>query len=123
MPQSILVADNDLAVRHMLRRILETDGYVVHQAPNGPAVLAVFQTHRPDIVLLAFTLTPLSHRQVVAQLRALPDGAQVPVVVLGGRTDLPASTDDGGPPRTYLLTTAFTLVSLRAVLHRATHGG
>ena len=49
--QSILVVDDDPAIRDALALLLEEEGYVVHTAPDGLAALAVVARDSPDLVI------------------------------------------------------------------------
>ena len=49
---SILVVDDALANRNLLRRTLEPQGYEVLLAAEGGAALRVARDARPDVILL-----------------------------------------------------------------------
>jgi len=49
---SILLVDDDVAIRRTLRSLLEGEGYAVHTARNGDEAIEKFDVERPDLVLL-----------------------------------------------------------------------
>ena len=49
---SVLVVDDEPAFREGLRQALKQEGFIVHLAADGEEALEVWQTYRPDIVLL-----------------------------------------------------------------------
>ena len=49
---SILVVDDDAAIRRMLTRTLEREGYAVEAAADGGAALAAVERAVPDLVVL-----------------------------------------------------------------------
>jgi two-component system chemotaxis response regulator CheY len=68
---SIMIADDSSYTRRTHRRILESDGHVVHEAASGMAALEGYFVHRPDIVLLDLTMEDMSGLDVLALLREL----------------------------------------------------
>jgi len=79
----LLVEDED-AVRQLARTALERDGYHVLQAANGEEALALLERERvrPDLVLTDLVMPGLDGRQLVAQLREQLPG--VPVLLMSG---------------------------------------
>jgi two-component system, cell cycle response regulator len=86
----ILIAEDSLVVRAVLRRHLEERGYAVVEADDGDTALRVCAETRPDVVLLDIEMPGLDGHQVLAALKADAELADIPVVFLTGRT----STDD-----------------------------
>ncbi len=78
----VLVIDDDADTRARIRTLLERDGWAVTEAADGREGLALFATARPGVVLLDLTMPVMDGFSVLAELRARPDGADVPVVVL-----------------------------------------
>ena len=77
---SILIADDSAFTRRTHRRILESDGHVVHEAASGMAALECFAVHRPDLVLLDLTMEDMSGLAVLAQMREMEAEARVVVI-------------------------------------------
>jgi two-component system chemotaxis response regulator CheY len=77
---SIMIADDSAFTRRSHRRILESDGHVVHEAASGMAALECFAMHRPELVLLDLTMEDMSGLDVLAQLREMDAEARVVVV-------------------------------------------
>ena len=51
-PPGVLFVDDEAALRQLVRRVLELDGYRVFDAADGDAALAQLRRHRPAIDLL-----------------------------------------------------------------------
>jgi two-component system chemotaxis response regulator CheY len=77
---SIMIADDSAFTRRTHRRILESEGYVVHEAGSGMAALECFAVNRPDVVLLDLTMEDMNGLDVLAQLRAMESRACVVVI-------------------------------------------
>ena len=77
---SIMIADDSGYTRRTHRRILESDGYTVHEAASGMAAIESFFVHRPDLVLLDLTMEDMSGLDVLARLREMDAAARVIVV-------------------------------------------
>lgn len=80
---SILVVDDEPAMRRLLRITLEASGYAVVEADTGRLGLAQAATHAPEVIILDLSLPDLSGVEVVRQLR---EWSKVPVLVLTVRT-------------------------------------
>ncbi len=81
----VLVVDDDPAVREMLRRTLEKEGWEVREAEHGRAALAAIARRRPALVLLDLTMPVMDGFEFLRELRGTPDGRAIPVVVLTAR--------------------------------------
>ncbi len=82
----IVVADDSLVVRTLLRRQLEEQGHVVVEAVDGEDALRACRAERPDVVLLDVEMPKLDGHGVLIALRADPVLADTPVVFLTART-------------------------------------
>ena len=77
---TIMIVDDSNFTRRTHRRIVESEGHVVHEATSGMAAIESFFVHRPDLVLLDLTMEDMSGFDVLEKLRALNAGARVIVV-------------------------------------------
>jgi diguanylate cyclase (GGDEF)-like protein/PAS domain S-box-containing protein len=84
----VLVVDDDPFERLMIRDGLESFGFLIEEATDGPQALEVFRTVSPHIVLLDINMPGLSGIETCAALRNLPGGAQVPIMMVTGRDDM-----------------------------------
>ncbi len=82
----VVIAEDSLVVRAVLRRHLEEQGYEVVEAHDGEAALVVCESARPDVVLLDIEMPGLDGHQVLAALKRDPAMCDLPVVFLSGRT-------------------------------------
>jgi signal transduction histidine kinase/DNA-binding response OmpR family regulator/CHASE3 domain sensor protein len=78
----ILVIDDDADARTLMRQYLEHAGYAVVTASGGADGLALARTHRPAAITLDLMMPEMSGWDVMQALKADPDLATVPVVVV-----------------------------------------
>ena len=77
----VLIVEDDLAVRDVLRRYLEQDGYHVTIATDGPQGLEAARTVQPDLIVLDVMLPGMTGLEICEQLRT-SDGSAVPIIML-----------------------------------------
>jgi len=77
---SIMIADDSGYTRRTHRRILESEGHVVHEAASGMAAIEGYFVHRPDVILLDLTMEDMSGLDVLARLREMEATARVVVI-------------------------------------------
>ncbi|MDG4549705.1 MAG: EAL domain-containing protein [Candidatus Contendobacter sp.] len=83
----ILVVDDDPTIRLLAREVLERNGYVVAEAENGSQALRHFAATGGDLVLLDVMMPELDGFATCQQLRQMPTGSQVPIVMMTGLED------------------------------------
>jgi len=122
---SILVVDDERAVRESLRRALELEGYEVELAEDGEQALARLDREPPPEALVLDVLMPgIDGLETCRRLRAA--GRSVPVLMLTARAEVDsrvAGLDAGADD--YLakpFALAELLARLRALLRRAGNG-
>ena len=80
MKGKILVVDDSGLARRTCREILESEGYVVTEAPDGLAALEQYFLDRPDVVLLDLVMRGMYGLDVLEKLREMDPHARVVVV-------------------------------------------
>jgi diguanylate cyclase (GGDEF)-like protein/PAS domain S-box-containing protein len=84
----VLIADDDTAARLLVREALEQAGFSVVEAENGAQALSAFAEHNPEVVLLDVVMPEMDGFRACAEIRRLPGGANVPILMLTGLDDL-----------------------------------
>ena len=85
--RKVLVADDDPSVRAMVRVTLAGRAFEVIDASDGGTALALARNERPDIVLVAWSLTEPSGADVCRALRADDVTADAKILALTARAD------------------------------------
>ena len=66
----VLVVDDDVAVRELVRRMLEQEGYTVVEAENGRAALERLRDGAPGVILLDLMMPEMDGFEFLTELRA-----------------------------------------------------
>lgn len=83
-PGTLLVVNEDVAVRYLTTAVLRAEGFWVHEATTGAEALRIAAAERPDLILLDVQLPDLSGLEVARQLKAEPATRAILVVHLSG---------------------------------------
>jgi PAS domain S-box-containing protein len=82
----LLIVDDEEAGRDMLSQRLLGNGFDVDTAANGPEALARVEATPYDLILLDIQMPGMSGLDVLRALRADHSPAQLPIIVVTGRT-------------------------------------
>jgi len=85
-PRAVVIEDDD-GVAALWTDVLEADGYAVLRRDSGLGLAGVLRAWRPDVVLLDLGLPYRSGAAVLADLKADPQTAPIPVVVVSGTAE------------------------------------
>ncbi|MFF7239901.1 response regulator [Streptomyces collinus] len=80
MSQTVLLAEDDRAIRHALERALTLEGYAVTAVADGVEALAQAHTTPPDVLVLDVMMPGIDGLQVCRVLRA--EGDRTPILML-----------------------------------------
>jgi DNA-binding response OmpR family regulator len=82
--QTILVVDDEEAIAEAVRARLESEGYQVVVAYDGPQAIQLHTEHRPDLVVLDLMLPGMDGLEVC---QAIQRNGWTPVLMLTARTE------------------------------------
>ena len=85
MPESLLIAEDDLLLMPLLLATFKSSGLRLLTAGTGAKALDLARTERPDLVLLDVGLPELDGYQVCKALKTDPETAAIQVVMLTAR--------------------------------------
>lgn len=121
---AVLIVDDEIQIRRLLRLTLETAGYRVREAETGALGLNEIAVQPPEVVVLDLSLPDMSGLDVLRRLR---DWSQLPVLILSvrdGEAEKIAALDAGADD---YLTKPFgggeLLARLRVLLRRVLPAG
>ena len=84
MIRTVMVVEDDDAIRMVLRTNLEDEGYRVLEAVTAEQGLVIVQDEQPDVVLVDLRLPGIHGLDLVRSLRAT---SSVPIVIVTAQTD------------------------------------
>jgi len=113
----ILVVDDDAVIRTLLRQYLPQ--WRVEEAGDGEAGLAKARACQPDLIIADWVMPRLSGPEMVKRLRADPQLAHVPVVMLTALTDVEHRAQSYHSGADHFLAKDFEPDELRAIIDRA----
>jgi len=79
---TVLVVEDDLATREMLRASLEREHFTVVEAGNGVEALEQLATVRPALILLDLMMPEMDGFQFTREVRAHPEWRGIPILVM-----------------------------------------
>ena len=83
---TVLVVDDDAAIRDLVKTALEEEGYTVSVCTDGAALRQV-QARQAELILLDLTLVEVAGGATVERLRADPATAHSPLLGFSARND------------------------------------
>ncbi len=78
----LLIVEDDIYNRLLLRQILERVGFVVHEAENGPQAIKCFLRFRPHLIWMDRRLPGMNGLEVTRRIKQLPGGRNTIIVAL-----------------------------------------
>lgn len=83
--QTILVIEDEAAIRDMLQFTLDSSGFRVIQAANAEEGMRLAEEAKPDLILLDWMLPGISGVTMAKELRQKPFGKHMPIIMLTAR--------------------------------------
>ena len=78
----ILIVEDHPTMRGAMRLVLEGEGFVIDEAPDGQRALEMMRAEPPDLVFLDMNMPGSSGAEVLAEVRADPAIAGIRVIVV-----------------------------------------
>ena len=96
--RTILVADDESHILHVVSLKLKNAGYRVLTARDGQEALEIAQQEKPDLLITDYHMPQLSGIELCRKLKQDPATAQIPAIMLTARGyELePADTEQSG---------------------------
>ena len=84
----VFVVDDDQTILVLFRLTLEESGFSVEEAHDGGEALSLLKKRKPDLIILDVMLPGMDGFTVCAELRKMPEGENIPVLMITGMDDL-----------------------------------
>lgn len=118
---SVLVAEDSITSRTLLKNILESSGFLVTTAIDGADALSQLKTESFDIVISDVEMPRMDGFELTAAIRGESRWANLPVILVTGlesRPDRERGIDVGA--NAYIVKSSFDQSSLIEVIHKLT---
>jgi signal transduction histidine kinase/DNA-binding response OmpR family regulator len=78
----VLIVEDDVSIREVIHRMLERDGWDIHEAANGRIALEWLEHNHPCVILLDLMMPEIDGFGVIEALKQREEWRDLPVVVL-----------------------------------------
>jgi two-component system aerobic respiration control protein ArcA len=85
-PKTILVIEDDETMRSAMKKIFESDGFIVKLAADGTELSTALESTSPDLILLDIGLPWLNGFELGQMLKEHRDLKKIPLVFVSGKT-------------------------------------
>ena len=116
MVPTVLVCDDEEPLRALVRASLGESGHQFFEARDGDESLELARRVHPDVIVLDMMMPGRSGLEVLQALRADPELAATPVVVLTARTQLGDRADATEAGADRFVTKPFSPLELASVV-------
>jgi two-component system cell cycle response regulator DivK len=82
MSKRILVVEDQLDNRQILRDLLTSVGFDLVEAEDGAQGVAAAETHRPDLILMDIQMPVLDGYEATRRIKANPELKAIPIIVV-----------------------------------------
>jgi DNA-binding response OmpR family regulator len=82
---TVLIADDESAMRLLVNATIESDSYKVVEADDGDEAWALIKKHRPAVVLLDVQMPGLTGLEILASIKSDPSLSGVRVILMTAR--------------------------------------
>lgn len=120
--ETVLVVEDEPTVRDYLIDVLRQKGYVVMEASDGEAALALYRNKKDeiDIVLTDLEMPKMGGRELAREIESISPGAKI--IYLSSSLDAPALTIDINREGKHLINKPFPLNKLFSTIRKVLEG-
>ena len=85
--KTVLIVDDEAAIREMIAVALQMAGYRCLEAENAQSAHAIVVDHQPDIILLDWMMPEVSGIELARRLKRETAYADIPIIMLTARSE------------------------------------
>jgi CheY-like chemotaxis protein len=82
----ILIADDIIVNRILLRQMLDMNGYHVIEANDGKQAIELFETEKPDLILMDVDMPEVDGHEATARIKELSGDNYIPIIFVTAMT-------------------------------------
>jgi DNA-binding response OmpR family regulator len=88
VPATIMLIEDDEAVRRLVELVLKQEGYTVSSFANAEEALEAVESERPNLFLIDLMLPDMTGLELAKRFRARKDLDKVPIIVLTAKDQM-----------------------------------
>jgi len=78
----ILYVEDNPDNRHLVRRVLGADNYIVDEAKNAADALEYLRTKTPNLILMDISMPDIDGYTLTGKIKAMPEFANIPIIAM-----------------------------------------
>ncbi len=82
MPKKILIIDDERDFVETISFALKVDGFLVSDAPDGPAGITKAMSEKPDLIILDLMMPGMDGYEVAGRLKGNTEISKIPIIIL-----------------------------------------
>lgn len=79
---SILYVEDNPDNRILIRRVLESEDFLVFEAENASDAIRHLETHKPDLILMDINMPEVDGYTLTAKIKSIPGFEKTPIIAL-----------------------------------------
>jgi two-component system cell cycle response regulator DivK len=79
---SVLYVEDNPDNRVLIRRVLESEDYLVFEAENANDAIDHLKIHKPDIILMDINMPEVDGYTLTARIKSIPGFEKIPIIAL-----------------------------------------
>jgi signal transduction histidine kinase/CheY-like chemotaxis protein/PAS domain-containing protein len=83
MAKTILIAEDNIVNQMVIKTMLDATGHKILIANNGEEAFSLFQSHKPDLVLMDVSMPVMDGLQATSAIRGLPEPMRPDTPIIG----------------------------------------
>src|SRR5919199_4056415 len=103
MSKTVLIVEDEEAVRELEGFILEQSGYDVMMARDGLEGIAKAEFRKPDLILLDLMMPDVSGGRMYDEMKGHPTTSGIPIIVVTGKPDAHETYDEELGPENVIM--------------------
>ncbi len=88
MAKKILIVDDEVHIRDIIRFRMEVEGFEILEANNGRNAIEVLTKEQPNIIVLDVMMPEMDGWEVCRFVRSQPDISKTPILMLTAKTEI-----------------------------------
>ena len=84
MSKTMLIIEDDVVIRDLLRLVFEYDGFDCKEADNGTRGLAMLESQIFDVIILDNAMPVMTGLEFLGHLKRQPQRTDVPIIMITG---------------------------------------